>query len=194
MEVHLHVQPDNHIKCQLVRVSQHSKALQALGLQDKSPAKPSATEQDPQTAEAAAEASAEAPAVAEQQAAAPGSTVDEAQNADSAGLAHQDTAALQKMPSVPHSPFKSGLSEPKQQQQQQQQQQPDARQVVQPSAGESVAAVPRGPIQQLRTASSDMSPSVARARSSPRHHRCSAAAARAAVSPHCVALLTACEL
>lgn len=177
MEVHLHAQPDNHVKCQLVRVSQHSKALQALGLQDASPAKPTAGDQDQQSTEAAAEASAEAPSVAEQQTAAP--TVGESQAADSLGVAPQDTEALEKMPSVPHSPFKSGLSG-----QQQQQQQPDAVPVMQPSAGEAGAAVPRAPIQGLRTASSDMSPRAAKARSSPRHHRCNAAAVCGAVSLH----------
>ena len=52
VEVHLHVQPSGHVKCELVRVSQHSKALQALGLQDSSPAKPAAQDSNSQPAEA----------------------------------------------------------------------------------------------------------------------------------------------
>ena len=54
VEVHLHVQPDGHIKCELIRVSQHSKALQALGLQDSSPSKPGLESKDlPAAAETA---------------------------------------------------------------------------------------------------------------------------------------------
>ena len=55
VEVHLHVQPDGHVKCELIRVSQHSKALQALGLQDSSPSKPSPEDKDLQAAADTAE-------------------------------------------------------------------------------------------------------------------------------------------
>ncbi|DBB09234.1 TPA: hypothetical protein ACH3X3_007818 [Trebouxia sp. C0006] len=48
VEVHLHVQQSGYVKCELIRVSQHSKALQALGLQDSSPSKPSPEGAHPQ--------------------------------------------------------------------------------------------------------------------------------------------------
>ncbi len=48
VEVHLHVQQSGYVKCELIRVSQHSKALQALGLQDSSPSKPSPEGTHPQ--------------------------------------------------------------------------------------------------------------------------------------------------
>ncbi len=48
VEVHLHVQQSSYVKCELIRVSQHSKALQALGLQDSSPSKPSPEGTNPQ--------------------------------------------------------------------------------------------------------------------------------------------------
>lgn len=48
VEVHLHVQQSGYVKCELIRVSQHSKALQALGLQDSSPSKPSPEDTHPQ--------------------------------------------------------------------------------------------------------------------------------------------------
>lgn len=50
VEVHLHVQQNSYVKCELIRVSQHSKALQALGLQDSSPSKPSPEGTHPQPA------------------------------------------------------------------------------------------------------------------------------------------------
>ena len=49
------MQPDGHVKCELIRVSQHSKALQALGLQDSSPSKPSPEDKDLQAAADTAE-------------------------------------------------------------------------------------------------------------------------------------------
>jgi len=48
VEVHLHMQQSGYVKCELIRVSQHSKALQALGLQDSSPSKPNFEGTDPQ--------------------------------------------------------------------------------------------------------------------------------------------------
>ncbi|DBA97431.1 hypothetical protein WJX77_010396 [Trebouxia sp. C0004] len=48
VEVHLHVHQSGYVKCALIRVSQHSKALQALGLQDSSPSKPGPDGADPQ--------------------------------------------------------------------------------------------------------------------------------------------------
>ena len=49
------MQPDGHVRCELIRVSQHSKALQALGLQDSSPSKPIPESKDLQAAADTAE-------------------------------------------------------------------------------------------------------------------------------------------
>lgn len=53
MEVHLHVEANDHVRCELSRVTQHSRALKTLGLQDNSPAKSATEEQDAQSAETA---------------------------------------------------------------------------------------------------------------------------------------------
>ena len=53
MEVHLHVEANDHVRCELSRVTQHSRALKTLGLQDNSPAKSATEEQDAPSAETA---------------------------------------------------------------------------------------------------------------------------------------------
>ena len=173
VEVHLHVQPDQHIKCELIRVSQHSKALQALGLQDASPSKPAAKDADtdtqpvqapaqssaPSTAEVVAEAAAESTAAAEQPPA-----------ADQHSSVDQQSEAVHKPLAVLESPFRSDGAG--QQQQLQQQQSAPSAEAMQVAAGDATAALPARLAQhRLRTVSSDMSPRTAAIKSSARHYR-----------------------
>ena len=185
----MHVQPDNHIKCELIRVSQHSKALQALGLQDASPSKPAAKDADADTqpvqapeqvsarstAAAAAEAAAESTAAAEQPPTAlqPAGVQSQAAGQHSSG--DQQSEAVLKPLAISESPFRShsaGQQQQLQQQQQQQQQSALSAEVMQVPAGDASAAQPAGLAQRrLRTASSDMSPRNATVKSSARHYR-----------------------
>lgn len=182
VEVHLHVQPDNHVRCELIRVSQHSKALQALGLQDASPAKPAPKDKDtdtePQPAEEPAPSPVEAAAAAEQQTTALQPAGVQLQATDQHSSVTQRAEAVQKVPasSSPQGQFRSGSAsqqQPQQQQQKQQQQQPAVPcEATQGSAGESSAARPAGLVQRrLRTVSSDMSPGTVGAKPRAEHHR-----------------------
>ena len=197
VEVHLHVQPDNHVKCELIRVSQYSKALQALGLQDASPSKPAAkdasndTDTQPvqapaqssahSTAEAAAKAAAESAPAAEQPPTVSPPAGVQAQAADQHSSVDQQSEAVLKLPAVSQSPFRSDSAgqqqqlqqQPQQKQKQQQQQQSVlSAEVVHVPARNAAAALPAGMAQRrLRTVSSEMSPRTATVKSSARHHR-----------------------
>lgn len=174
----MHVQPDNHIKCELIRVSQHSKALQALGLQDTSPSKPAAKDADADTQpvqapaqfsarSTAAAAAAESTAAAEQPPTAlqPAGVQSRAAGQHSSG--DQQSEAVLKPLAISESPFRSHSAG-----QQQQQQSALSAEVMQVPAGDASAAQPAGLAQRrLRTASSDMSPRTATVKSSARHYR-----------------------
>ena len=177
-------------------MSQHSKALQALGLQDSSPAK-AAQGQDDQPAEATAEAA----DANQHHASVPQTTGNKPEAAGKEKLLHHRTDhALQKGFSVPQSPFKSDVGNQQQQHQLQQPQEQKLLQHQQPplqrlqqaqhqqpqqhdrvaSGAETVPAaindaavtLPPGPVQRLETASSDLSLAPFGAKASPRHHRC----------------------
>lgn len=196
VEVHLHVQPDNHIKCELIRVSQHSKALQALGLQDASPSKPAAKDAETDTqpvqapaqssapsaaqtaAQTAAQAAAESAAATEQPPTASQPAGVQSQAADQHSSVDQQSEAVHSLPALRQSPFRSGQQQQPQQQPQQPQQQAQQQQsalsaeVMQLPAGHVTAPLPAGLAQRrLRTVSSDMTPTTVTVKSSARHNR-----------------------
>ena len=186
----MHVQPDNHVKCELIRVSQHSKALQALGLQDASPSKPAAkdasTDTETQPVQALAETSARS--IAEAAAAASGPAAEQPptssqpagvqpQAADQHSSVDQQSKAVLKSPAVSQNPFRFDRAG-QQQQPQQQPHQPLRQQstlsagVMQVPAGDATAALSAGLAQRrLRTVSSDMAPRTAAVKSCARHYR-----------------------
>lgn len=176
VEVHLHVQPDNHVRCELIRVSQHSKALQALGLQDASPAKAAAkdtnTDTDTQPAEALVQSPGSPAAAAEHEAAAVQPAGKQAQPIVRHSSVSQCSEAVQKGSSGSQGPFDAGQQQQQQQQHQQQHVPALPAEAVQESAGDAAAALPAGLVQRrLRTLSSDMSPRTAREKSTAGHHR-----------------------
>lgn len=171
VEVHLHVQPDNHVRCELIRVSQHSKALQALGLQDASPAK--AATKDTSTDTDTDTQPAEAPAQSPGSPAAVQPAGKQAQPTDQHSSVSQRSEAVQKESLVSQGPFGADQQQQRHQQQQQRQQVPALpAEAARESAGDASAALPAGLVQRrLRTLSSDMSPRTAREKSTAGHHR-----------------------